>query len=94
VGSKSLEYYNPKSLVGLSHRGIYSNMATNEDTHPVYIAKDRKTRVKTLAVQNETSMKDITERFAEHGEALNLHEVPVDADKEELLSHVRERLDE
>ncbi len=69
-------------------------MATNEDTHPVYIAKERKTPVKTLAVQNEMSMKDITERFVEHGETLNLHDVPVDADEEELLSHVREQLDE
>lgn len=68
-------------------------MATNEDTHPVYIDKGRKTRVKTLAVQNETSMKDVTERFAEHGEFLNLHEVPVDADEDELVDHVTEQLE-
>lgn len=68
-------------------------MATNEDTHPVYIDKGRKTRVKTLAVQNETSMKDVTERFAEHGEFLNLHEVPVDADEEDVLDHVRDQLE-
>jgi hypothetical protein len=68
-------------------------MATNEDTHPVYIDKGRKTRVKTLAVQNETSMKDVTERFAEHGEFLNLHEVPVDADEKDVLEHVQEQLE-
>lgn len=67
-------------------------MATNEDTHPVYIAKDRKTRVKTLAVQNEMSMKDVTERFAEHGEALSLHEVPVDASRDDLVSHIEDQL--
>jgi len=67
-------------------------MVTNEDTHPVYIAKDRKTSVKTLAVQNETSMKDITERFAEHGATLELHKLPVDASEEELFSHVREKV--
>ena len=65
-------------------------MATNEDTHPVYIAKDRKTRVKTLAAQNESSMKGITERFAEHGDTLRLHEVPVDASDEELFEHLAE----
>jgi len=68
-------------------------MATNEDTHPVYIDKARKTEVKTLAVQNETSMKDITERFAEHGEALNLHELEVGASEEELVRHVKEWMD-
>lgn len=68
-------------------------MATNEDTHPVYIDKSRKTRVKTLAVQNETSMKDVTERFAEHGEFLNLHEVPVDASEDELLTHLQDEID-
>lgn len=67
-------------------------MGESDDTHPVYIAKDRKTRVKTLAVQNDTSMKDVTERFAEHGEALNLHEVPVDAESDEVLDHVTEQL--
>lgn len=69
-------------------------MATNEDTHPVYIDKARKTEVKTLAVQNETSMKDITERFAEHGETLNLHELEVDATDEELFNHVRKQIGE
>ena len=69
-------------------------MATNEDTHPVYIDKGRKTQVKTLAVQNETSMKDITERFAEHGEALNLHELEVGVSEEELIDHVREQVGE
>ena len=68
-------------------------MATNEDTHPVYIDKGRKTEVKTLAVQNETSMKDITERFAEHGETLNLHELDVDASEGELIRHVKEWMD-
>ena len=68
-------------------------MATNEDTHPVYIDKGRKTQVKTLAVQNETSMKDITERFAEHGETLNLHELEVGASEEELVRHVKEWTD-
>ena len=67
-------------------------MATNEDTHPVYIAKDRKTDVKTLAVQNEMSMKEVTERFAEHGATLNLHQIPVDADEEELRVHLAEFL--
>lgn len=67
-------------------------MAQSEETHPVYINKDRKTRVKTLAVQNETSMKDITERFAEHGDTLNLYEVPVNAKDEELIDHVEDAL--
>jgi len=67
-------------------------MATEDDTHPVYIAKDRKTRVKTLAVQNDTSMKDVTERFAEHGDLLNLHELPVDASEDEVEDHVKEQL--
>ena len=69
-------------------------MATNEDTHPVYIAKDRKTRVKTLAAQNESSMKEITERFAEHGDRLNLHEVPVDGTDDELYDHLRQFLED
>jgi len=63
-------------------------MSSNEETHPVYIAKDRKTRVKTLAAQNESSMKGITERFAEHGDTLGLYKIPVDADKEELFAHI------
>ena len=65
-----------------------------DETHPVYIDKGRKTRVKTTAVQNDTSMKDVTERYAEHGERLNFHELPVDASDEELFNHVREWLDQ
>lgn len=69
-------------------------MATNGDTHPVYIAKDRKTRVKTVAAQQEISMKDVTERFAEHGDMLNLYELPVDATDEEVYEHIRAELSE
>lgn len=71
--------------------GLYA-MATSGDTHPVYIAKDRKTRVKTVAAQEGVSMKDVTERFAEHGDQLRLFEIPVDADDEEVYEHVREQL--
>lgn len=61
-------------------------------THPVYIALDRKTRVKTLAVQEETTMKEVTERLAEHGDRLDLYKIPLDASDQELLDHVRKQL--
>ena len=64
-------------------------MATTGNTHPVYIDKNRKTRVKTLAAQQEASMKDVTERFAEHGDTLRLYELPVDASDEEVYEHVQ-----
>jgi len=52
-------------------------MAQTQNTHPVYIDKARKERVKAVAVDQEESMKTVTERYCEHGEALDLHDVPV-----------------
>jgi hypothetical protein len=52
-------------------------MSQEQNTHPVYIAKDRKTAVKTRAVQLDESMKTVTERYAEHGQTLGLDTVPV-----------------
>lgn len=69
-------------------------MASSGDTHPVYIDVDRKTRVKTLAAQKEVSMKEVTERFAEHGDLLKLSELPVESSEEEVFNHVREIIDE
>lgn len=53
-------------------------MAQTQNTHPVYIEKGRKEAVKATSVETEESMKTITERYCEHGEALDLHDVPVD----------------
>lgn len=67
-------------------------MSKTGDTHPVYIDKDRKTRVKTLAAQEEVSMKEVTERFAEHGDSLRLYELPVDASEEQVREHLNDVL--
>lgn len=64
-------------------------MSQTSETHPVYIDKGRKRRVKTLAAQEGVSMKDVTERFAEHGDRLSLFKIPVDADDEELREHLQ-----
>jgi len=69
-------------------------MASSGDTHPVYIDVDRKTRVKTLAAQKEVSMKEVTERFAEHGDLLQLSELPVEASDEEVFEHVQAIIDD
>lgn len=55
-------------------------MSQKQKTHPVYIAKERKTDVKSRAVDIEESMKTVTERYAEHGESLGLDVVPVEED--------------
>lgn len=67
-------------------------MSTDGETHPVYIDKGRKTRVKTVAAQEESSMKEITERYTTHGDTLELHKLPSDASEEELEDHVRDVL--
>lgn len=59
-------------------------MAENT-THPVYIDSDRRQDVKKVAVDADITMKELMERFSQHGEQLDLHNIPLDEDPVDYL---------